>query len=330
MPETGAGSLFWQPAAAVTGFVQFAFESYTFHQFQSISSMFILWNGDLSGSPHQVSIPMFIPTVSSSFQSNACGYLRFGRGPGRLHWQKPREQLCLDLEGPYVEMVWLDGTDLVVWCWTMLDGYQMDGCFILFRCNMLKLPKIDPKNAIPHVFCNLFHTQISGRYLAQHCHGLHNGFALWSDGHSSWDKCLVSTTCCSRQATGDDEPGWNRSKRWRMPQNSLSLRFVLQPWELVNPRQHSFLYSHYSHYSYKRTIEKPPSTQRKCIKPPSPWGMAAGFPSLVSCCLANRMTSNDLQQAATRKGPAIDDPEDVALREGCESSDSTECREMTQ
>ena len=33
---------------------------------------------------------------------------------------------------------------------------------------------------------------------------------------------------------------------------------------------------------------------------------------------------NDPQQAATRKGPAIDDPEDVALREGHESSDSTQ------
>ena len=36
---------------------------------------------------------------------------------------------------------------------------------------------------------------------------------------------------------------------------------------------------------------------------------------------------NDLQQAATRKGPALDDPEDVAFREGG-SSDSTEGREI--
>jgi hypothetical protein len=41
------------------------------------------------------------------------GCLRFGRGPGRLHWQKPREQLCLGLEGPFVEMLWLDATDWV-------------------------------------------------------------------------------------------------------------------------------------------------------------------------------------------------------------------------
>jgi hypothetical protein len=110
---------------------------------------------------------MFIATVSSSFQSNAyadaCGLVVGLAGCiGRSH------------ASSYA----LASRDLLLKCcgWMLLIG--LDDVGRLPNGWLLKLPKIDPKNAIPQVFCNFFHTQISGRYLAQRCHGLHNGFAL--------------------------------------------------------------------------------------------------------------------------------------------------------
>ena len=201
-----------------------------------------------------------------------------------------------------------------------------NGCLLKiyqFRCNMLKLPSIliHPKMrsrvtsfaicSIPRFLEGIYSTTLPC-FAQQVCTLIRWPFLM--------GQVPGSNTCCSRQATGDDQV--------ETGQRDDECHRTLCPWgssygrgSLWTPDNTAFSIV----YSSKRTIENPHLHKENALNPHPHEVWQPGF--LVSCCLAK---PNDLQQAATRKGPAIDDPEDVALREGCESSDSTECREMTQ